>query len=253
MWLGYICIVLVSIYLLIGLFLARKLNHWIDCGTDGSKPYTRLTMLMMVISFVGILIMATTLVINGALFEYTQNALISQINGIPPVDAEIYLNLNEPEIPISHISIGLDSSNETDFFPRKNSILLTIGNRGQSPTGNIRVEVSDPDNFFVFTPKNDILSLNPIEPKLYRANFYTKHCESRLYTDRRSAFDGCYSNMPIGFYKFNIKIECPLCKQTKKCYTFEKCIYNSSEEKDNCLLKYIPAKNGLNLIECNTI
>ncbi|HII29752.1 hypothetical protein COT48_04850 [Candidatus Woesearchaeota archaeon CG08_land_8_20_14_0_20_47_9] len=72
-----IIIILTAFYFIVGIIFAHLLNDWIKGGKAGSKPYTRLTMLMMVISFVSVLLMATTVVMNGFLLENTKAALIA--------------------------------------------------------------------------------------------------------------------------------------------------------------------------------
>jgi hypothetical protein len=105
-------------------------------------------MLMMVVSFVGVLLMATTVVMSGYLLEDTKAALIAQSKGIPPIDPAIEIQMLYPKKPIpSHLAVGLERG-ESIFVPMYYSLQFLVNNRGQRGTGNIRFRLSDPLGFF---------------------------------------------------------------------------------------------------------
>jgi hypothetical protein len=80
--------------------------------------------------------------------------------------------------------------------------------------------------------------------------FKSKNCGSGSSEDFDSAWEKCNSETPTGFYKWNLKVECPKCNEKELCFVFERCIYNNSNGEDKCLLQYDQKQHGLKQVDC---
>ncbi|HII29751.1 hypothetical protein COT48_04845 [Candidatus Woesearchaeota archaeon CG08_land_8_20_14_0_20_47_9] len=152
--------------------------------------------------------------------------------------------------PISSRSvIGLEEE-EIGFSPKNYQFQFLVKNIGQREAGNIGFWLSDQSGFFYPKTKKTNLNLGSITADLIMLQFRSKNCESGSSENLNSAWEKCNSEIPTGFYKWNLKVECYKRNEKESCYTFETCIYNSSDEKNDCISQYDQKQHGLKQVHC---
>jgi len=247
----YLWIILGLLYIVIGIVLAYYLNKRIDLNQTGDRLYTRLTMIMSVISFVGMLFMATTVFMNGYLLEDTKAAMIAQAEGIAPIvpTLEVISIDSASIITSSWLIVGLETDEQNNISkPRTFPIRFIVRNMGQEKTNDVRFTLSDVDNNF--HEKNTVEFFDPLESKIVSIEIRSNNCNSGDLMDFNNDFENCTTNMLGGFHNWNLTVDCWGCKERYSCYTFSTCLYNNSEGKENCELQYDEDKLGLKKVEC---
>ena len=127
-------LIFVIIYVILGIILFFILNKWIK---KGKQPYTKFTMLMMIISIVSTLVIITSLIMSSLLYEETKSALIAQYKGTPPILPNLDVELNYPkDYSIRNWNFIIEKADDNiSYNTKKNSFVFLLRNIGQQKLG----------------------------------------------------------------------------------------------------------------------
>jgi len=235
LWIIFI-IVIIFLGFLFGLILDKRIQK------KGMKkqPYIRLTLWIVIISFISVLIMSFSLLINISLLEDTKNALQAQAKGIAPINPEIIPQLINKDynkyfktFDVADLIVenaDYNFKNESKFFPRKATLRLIVRNIGQGEAGNANFEIFQKDGT-LYSPccKNEIVE--PFRFKYIEFDFWYKNCSMGFGREEyERSIENCKKFLgESGIYDFVLKINCNSCQWEKnpRCYSFSICLYNS--------------------------
>lgn len=202
-----------------------------------------------------ILVMTTVLLALTSIWMVwnSNESLRIQSEGIPPINPKMVPTLVTEDynqfFPTFYL-IDLYHDANWSFWPRTENIGLYVRNSGQSP-GSVNFYMKDSEDLFVASSERNGI----IEPFNYK------------YIDFKIRYNGCFSgsgeenykklkkeecnykNLSTGLKKWFFKIDCQSCQSeiNPKCYSFNICVYNESQQERWCLEKF--KDNDFELIE----
>jgi hypothetical protein len=240
-----IWVLIILISLVIGIILHKK----IEKGNFGKKPYTKLTMWMVILYFMSVIILSGNLLLNAILIE-------NQMKAISQIDPDLIVKLDNEEsnkMFMKGYIIGLSHDDNWSFWPIKLNVDMIAINNGQRSTGDAHFYLKDPSGNFKTTSIS-----REIEPLDFQyMQFYMWHKDCYGGTGKGDYFqrirDGCDpETLETELMKLILIVECKPCKfeRNPQCYSFDICVYNNYTEEGICEEKLADKEFTLKPTEC---
>jgi len=235
---------------LAGLLLTKKISD----GKFKERAYTKLTLWVVMISFMSLLINAVT---NIYVLEDTKEALRAQAEGIAPVDYLLEIRLVDEDynkfFPTFRLA-GIYHDVNFTFRPSRKSIRMYARNKGQSTTGQINfyLKPKDKDIFYGGSVGKVIGPLDYAHIEFDKIRY--KECfGGQGESEWRDALERCdASSIQTGLMDWILKVDFanPLDHENPQCYSFKICIYNESQGEGWCKSQWKEDYFDLNPIDC---
>ena len=254
LWIIFICALIPPIValLILGWVWHKKINK----GKIKNKLYIQLTMWTMIASFISVLVLSETLILNAYNIGQSTEALQIQAEGLATINPDLIIKLDEEDSNKFFFSsniVGLSHDINWTFWPNKLEIDMFATNNGQRSTENINLYLKDSLELFQRDSLNK--KIDPFDFEYFEFNLRYKKCyggegKEEYYKRREQGCD--YKKVNTGLRELILMVDCDACQfeRNPKCYSFEICIYNEAQQKEWCKEKLSEEDFSLKEKEC---